>query len=40
MLKVPLLGLEARPFAEWVVRSTVKLHGASLRSVEDTCFRA
>ena len=28
------------PFAEWVIRQPVKLHGAGLRSAEDCCYPA
>ena len=32
------MGLEEKPFAEWVVRSPIKLHGAGFRSLEDVCY--
>ena len=37
VLRVPGRSL---PFAEWVIRQPVKLHGAGLRSAEDCCFPA
>ena len=40
LLNVPVQGLEARPFAEWVARLPIKLHGAGLRSFEDICQAA
>ena len=40
VVTMPVHSLEERPFAEWVVRQPVKLHGAGLRSQEDTCYPA
>ena len=40
VLTTPVSGLEAKPFAEWVMRQPVKLHGAGLRSHEDSCYPA
>jgi hypothetical protein len=40
ILPVPVLGMEERPFAEWVVRQPVKMYGMGLRSLEDTCYPA
>ena len=37
ILNVPVNGLEEQPFAEWVVRQPVRLHGMGLRSQEDNC---
>ena len=37
MLNVPVVGLQAQPFAEWVVRQPVRLHGMGFRSQEDNC---
>ena len=35
--RVPVLGLEAQPFAQWVVQQPIKLHGMGVRSARDTC---
>ena len=40
VLTVPVSGLEAKPFAEWIVRQPVRLHGAGLRSHADSCYPA
>ena len=40
ILTVPVHGLEEQPFAEWVLRQPIKLHGAWLRSHKDICFPA
>ena len=40
VLTVPVLGCEEQPFAEWVVRLPVKLHGAGLHSHEERCHAA
>ena len=39
-LGVPVAEVEDRPFAEWVARQPVQLHGAGFRSQEDRCFPA
>ena len=40
VITTPVSGLEARPFAEWVVKQPVRLHGAGLRSHADSCYPA
>ena len=40
MLDVPVAGLQGRPFAEWVVRQPIQLHGAGLASHADSCYPA
>ena len=39
-LDVPVEGLQGRPFAEWVVRQPIQLHGAGLSSHQDSCYPA
>ena len=37
VLNTPVWGREAWPFAQWVVRQPVKLHGMGVRSHKETC---
>ena len=39
-LDVPVAGLQGRPFAEWVVRQPVQLHGAGFSSHKESCYPA
>ena len=40
VVTTPVSGFEARPFAEWVARQPIRLHGAGIRSHEDSCYPA
>ena len=39
-LDVPVTSLQRQPFAEWVVRQPIQLHGAGLTSLKDSCYPA
>ena len=37
VLTVPVFGLEAKPFSQWVVRQPIRLQGMGVRGAEDNC---